>query len=340
MVQLTCEIISTHFNIKSVVDIEIDSSYLNLTDQVKIIMPRTNKLIYLFEVGSNFYRGYPIEIKLGYDFNNQMIFVGYIEELKVDKNVEIICTDSYPLKLKKNIKTIRQAKLAKVIEEIIPTGDYILAAKVREHVRKYNSYPTKFKLFENEVLDADLGNYRIDKLSSLQVLDDLKKNYGILTWIRDRKIYTGLAFWPELQKEYKIYLNGPDSLIIKSDLYYKNEDEILISCKATSILPDNKKIEVEIGDKEGESRTLHFFNITDKATLQRLAEDKLKEFKYSGFRGSFTTFGFDKYNHGDIIEIIDTKYKEKTGKYIIEKVVTNFSQSGYRQTVYISSKVE
>ena len=102
------------------------------------------------------------------------------------------------------------------------------------------------------------------------------------------------------------------------------------------MLPDNSKIEVEVGDTEGDVRTLHFYNLA-KAELEKIAEESIKTLRYDGYSGSFLTFGQPMVNHGDIVEIEDLKYN-RAGQYLVKRVLRTFGAQGYRQKIYLDRK--
>lgn len=73
--------------------------------------------------------------------------------------------------------------------------------------------------------------------------------------------------------------------------------------------------------------------------LKELAERELENFRYTGFRGSFTTFGEPFVNHGDKIELVDANIPDRNGLYIVEEVERTFGFNGYRQKIKIATKV-
>ena len=56
-------------------------------------------------------------------------------------------------------------------------------------------------------------------------------------------------------------------------------------------MPNNKKIRVEVGDADGEHRTLHTYN-KQEAELKAWAQQEIKRLKRDGLTGSFKTFGY------------------------------------------------
>ncbi|WBO85233.1 hypothetical protein [Hymenobacter yonginensis] len=43
---------------------------------------------------------------------------------------------------------------------------------------------------------------------------------------------------------------------------------------------------------------MHFYNVTSEAALKKMATEKLGLMKFEGYRGSLTTFGLPRVEHG------------------------------------------
>ena len=86
---------------------------------------------------------------------------------------------------------------------------------------------------------------------------------------------------------------------------------------------------------------MFFYNITDEKKLKELAESELKKFKYTGYSGSFTTFGEPVVYHGDIITLKNPKMPERNGKYLVRAVERTYDAEAakYRQKIYINEKI-
>mgnify|MGYP001439708446 CR=1 FL=1 len=104
------------------------------------------------------------------------------------------------------------------------------------------------------------------------------------------------------------------------------------------IQPGNKREEVEVGEKDGEQRTFHYYNISAAEAKKRL-EQEAERLMYTGYRGSFTTFGSPDFRHGDIVDIVDPVFPDREGRYLAKAVKTTFGEGGYRQEITLESKV-
>lgn len=106
--------------------------------------------------------------------------------------------------------------------------------------------------------------------------------------------------------------------------------------KAVSLMPNNKKIRVEVGDADGERRTLHTYNKTE-SELKAWAEQEMKRLKRDGLTGSLTTFGYRLVDKLDAVGIkIDG---EKQGVYQVKKNVIKYGTGGFRQEITLGQRV-
>ena len=111
---------------------------------------------------------------------------------------------------------------------------------------------------------------------------------------------------------------------------YRRAEDIKLKVKATSVDRNNKRIELEMGDKDGEEISVFVYNV-DHDALKVFAEKALDQYKYTGYQGSIETFGEPVVHKCDVahIEISDGN----GGDYLIKKVEVNFSINGYRQKI-------
>jgi hypothetical protein len=126
--------------------------------------------------------------------------------------------------------------------------------------------------------------------------------------------------------------------IIEDDLEYLKRDELTFKVKAISMLENNKKIEIEVGDPSGEQRTITKYNLS-KEELKKVAEREIETLRYEGFRGKFKTFLQPVMYHGDEIELIDKDLPERNGVYLIEGVDYEIGVSGYFQIITLGAKI-
>jgi len=74
------------------------------------------------------------------------------------------------------------------------------------------------------------------------------------------------------------------------------------------------------------------------AGMREFANARLTEVKFTGYVGSFTTFGEPYVRPGDVAKLTSTKLPERDGNYIIASVKRNFGINGYRQEIELMNK--
>lgn len=318
MQRLTCNIIIGDFTFDYVNSLEIVSSWDEFTDKATIKLPK--KLEFNGQpviAGANplFKRGDAVEIWLGYNDNLIKEFEGYVSDVKPSLPMEIICEDfAWKLKQSNITKSWRSVSLNNLLSEIL-TGDNAI---------------------EFEAEDIELGKFRISNANIIEVFEELKKSYGLITFIQNGKLYSGLPYKESLQQEqtYDLEYNVVDS----ASLVYSRADDLKIKVKAISINPDNTKEEIEFGDEGGEQRTFNFYNIP-KSELEKTAQRELDRVKIDGYTGDLTGFGVPFLQHNDAVKLISEATPEQNGTYLVKGTVVSFGVSGFRRKVMLDRKI-
>ena len=308
--------------------LDFSTSWKTLTDAGSLILPnkfiKENKPVF---VGENniFKKGDPITISAGYLPNMEQIFEGYITKVKPSIPVEISFEDPAFL-LKQNNLTLSYENI---------TLSELLFNCIEEAKKSADGYILEgLKKIKIEAIEANLGGFRLTNVNITQVLQELKKTYALRSFFRGFTLYVGLAYYGGGREEVFEFQRN----IIEHDLEYLKEDETAIKVKAISIQADNTKIETEIGDPQGEQRTITKYNLTLEE-LKKAAEREIELLRYEGYRGKFSTFFEPFVTHGDIINIIDKKKPEKDGFYRVESVDYTLGVDGYFQDITLGIKV-
>lgn len=316
MFQLTCKITITGkktWSFNRIVGCEIVLDSETLTDTCTITLPK--KIKWMDEQGIPVKRGDKIRVELGYDYDLRTRFTGYIRSVGTKSPVEIVCEDSMWLLKQAPVekRAYEQVAIGQLLKDILPAG-----------------IPYKVTGEQN------IGNFRISAGNVAGVLDSLKAN-GIQCFFKlineEPVLHCGVIFPPEKRKK-PFFQSGRN--IITNDTKTVNGDDVKIKIKAISMLPDNSRIEITVGDKEGEERTLTKYNV-GKAELENWAKQELEKLKCDGLTGSFTTFGVPETDKGDNILVqVDGTPK---GLYNVKKVNVTFNEKGYRQTIELNRKL-
>ncbi len=315
MLVLTCEIkIVTAkgtlvFNYVN--DVSIESGWKAMTDRCVIKLPRNlkwkdNTLNKLLSVGDK------VRVRLGYNGELQTEFEGYLMGIKPTTPIELTCEDEfYQLKRKQYKIAFGVTTLEKVVKS--------------------------FYSGTIDVYDMPISGFRINNETGAQVLERIKKDYGLHSFFRRGVLHVGTVYVPDAAVSHKWHFQRN---IISNSLEYKNAMDQKIKLTVISLLPDNTKVEVPVGDSDGDERTLHQYNITDKAKLKEIGESELLKMRYDGYSGKFVSFGIYDVVHGDIAVLSDNDdILKREGSYLIDSVKTTFGVGGYRREIEIGRKV-
>ena len=310
---LKCEITIGKYIFRHVADVKINQSRTSLVQTATIKLPQRYSGEYLASVINP---GDAVVVKLGYDPDLRTEFTGYVLEVNPNLPVEISCEDEmYNLKRKKpTAKTFDSATLKDVLNYMVP-GSRL------------------------EVPDVKLTNFKLDGKGSIAfALKKIKEAYGLDIYYRGDTLFAGLAYTDSEaisagDVNYNLQMN-----VINPKLNFRKVEDVRLKIKAISILPDNTKLQAEVGDDDGALVTMHFYNLTTKAELKVQAENKLKHSQYSGFEGSLLTFGIPYCIFGQVANIVDPRFDSRKGRHFIDKTITTFGTQGFRREVFIGRK--
>jgi len=309
MLRLNCRIKIGELSFTRVHEVVITSSWKNLTDTATIKLPRSltvgnEKLKEVITTGQE------VEVKLGYNGQLATEFTGYVAE---PPNAEI----PFSIKCEDEMWQLKQTSYTKGWE----------SANLQDVVSHIASG------YQTDVLNAELGPVRYSKKSAAKVLKQLKDDFGLVSYFKNGKLVVG-----------KTYLDNQETVkydfgrnIIDNDLTFKKVDEVKLKVEAISIKPNGQKITEELGDQDGESRTLHFYDL-DQGELKKRAEEEMERLRFAGYRGSFQTFGIPLAGHGWEAELKDRNYPERGGTYFIDQVNSKFGMDGFKRKIELGPK--
>jgi hypothetical protein len=299
-------------------EVEVNSSWENLTDTAKITLPK--KLSFKNKPLANgadalFKKGDKVKIELGYAGKLletlNTVFEGYISAIKPNVPFTIECEDAmWLLKQSTVTKSWKSVSLKALLFDTVNGLDVIAD-------------------------DIELGQFRVTRVTPAQILQELKEKYGLYSWVRDGKLYCGKV-GSLLNANIRKFVFQED--VISADLAYLRKNDIKIKVKGISILPNNTKIEVEEGDSDGELRTFNYYNLKE-ADLRKVVKEDAARLRYEGYKGNFESFLLPFVRHGDIALLDDLLLPDRKGKYLIKSVNTTFGQGGGRQKIEIDRKL-
>lgn len=309
---------------------EVSSTWKKFTDTAIITMPKkvvkNGKTIYIGNENV-FKKGDFTTISIGYFPNIEKVFEGYLTKITPAETVELQFEDPSWI-LKQTNLTVSFKKIT--LEELIKKCLALAIEKASPAIK------TALEKIKIKVVTAEFYAFRLTNVNIVQVLDELKSTYALTSFFREQTLYVGLAYNGG-SKRHKFEFE--ENIISYANLEYKKETDVRIKVKVVSMLENNKKLEVEVGDTDGEQRTIFAYNVTDLNELKKIGEREKERLKYEGFFGSFDTFIYSLVKHGDEIELVNKRQPEQNGVYYAEEVNPKFGIDGYFQTITLGVKI-
>ncbi len=293
--------------------VEITRDTEKLTAEAKITLPKKMKWDGSAEIPVH--RGDSVRISLGYDDNLQLAFVGWVRDVGFKTPVVITCEDDM-FKLKQ-MPAVKKAYRSVTLETLLK--DQGITHRL------------------NIMGEQSLGAYRVTADTVASLLGKLSEQ-GVRSFFRyedsEPVLYCGVLFERDSTPA-QVFKTGLN-IISDQSLQQQKAENMRLRVKAVSLMPNNKKIKVEVGDSDGEHRTLHTYNKTE-SELKAWAQQEIKRLKRDGLTGSFTTFGYKLVDPLDAIGLIIDG--TKMGVYQVKKVVIKYGDGGFRQEITLGLRV-
>lgn len=309
MLVLTTHITIGKLEFRHAASVTCESGWAAMGDKATVTMPR-NVEIRGGRLAGAFKAGDKAVVKVGYGKYLTTLISGKVVRVSPELPVVVEIEDEfYDLRRTTVSRSYRTVSLKALLADILPG--------------------TKLS-----VPDIDLGKLRIDQCTVARVLLDLQQSHGIYSFFRDGTLHSGFA-----------YAVGPAAIhtfsfqenIVSSGLTYVDDGERKLKVKAVSFMPDGSSISVELGDSDGDQRTLHYYGLTEVA-LRTVANGEISRLKAGGYEGEMVVFGSPRVRHGDAVKLSDKFCPERAGTYFVDSVKTDWGTSGFRQTLKLGKK--
>lgn len=298
-------------------EIIVDSSWKLLTSTAEIVIPRKVKFFDKNNVREVFRRGDFVTISFGYKGNNVEEFRGYITEVSADIPIRI--------KLQDEMWKLKQ----------VPVNFSSPNINLKDLL---TSIAPGYKIDALE--GVQIGSVRFPKTTVAEVLEKLQQEpWKLDTYFKNingSPVLVCGKYYADDSDVAKVNFNLERNCV-SSSLNYVRKDDLQILIKGVSTLSNGTKIEVDFGDKEGQTRQLTHYNKT-KSELEILVKLDFEKCKQDRVDGSFTAFGIPSVKHGQKADLTSFLYDDRDGIYYIEGVQKTFNREGIRQIIKLDQK--
>lgn len=295
--------------------VEIERDAEALTTTCKLTLPK--KIKWQGENENPLQRGDTVKVWLGYNRENVLAFCGYITTIGAKTPVVVECEDEmWKLKTTPAVKkAYKSANIKQILDD------------------------QKLSYTINVMGEQGLGAFR-QTFDNVAELLNAWKEQGVRSFFKYDEngtptLYCGVIF--DKKTDRVQVFDNRRNMITDDGLEVQSAKDVKIKLKAVSLDAKNKKIKVETGDADGQVRTLHAYNKTEKE-LKAWAEQELVRLKRDGLTGDFETFGAFLVDKLDVIGVkLDGK---QMGIYQVKKNVITYGLNGFRQKIEIGDRMD
>lgn len=309
MMAMNCHIIIGDYEFTYCHKVEVQSSWKTIADTAVVELPNVQGLL-----DKKVKPGQEVIISCGYNDTLAEVFRGYVSAVSPTTPMRIECMDEmWKLRQETISNSWRSVSLKEVVQFIAPGA---IAT----------------------VPDITLNPFRLDKVTRAEALEHIKETYGLAVFFRGPELYVGLPYGID-EEPFRHKYHFQQNVASFGSLEYRRAEDVKVKVKAISVQPDNSRVEVELGDTDGEQHTLHFYNLTE-AELKKQANEKMALLKFDGYKGTFTGFGFPAMQHSGIAELEDGVYPDRGGHYFVDAVTITYGPNGYRREISPGKKAQ
>lgn len=284
--------------------VHIEQSVHDVCQRAELKLPRNISALQQQQLKTFIKRGDAVEVYLGYDGNLELEFTGFVERVGADIPVVIELRDSLWKLLQEPFnKSYSSVFVPTLVKDIV--GD----------------------AFKVQAMDATVGAMRFPKVTKAEAFKSLQDEFGLVTYLRGDTVFCGVLFDAKASEvTYDVERN-----VKSTSLKYRTADEVNLHVTAKSTLKDGSDITVEVGDPNGEDRTIPYYGISSKAELKKLAEADMLKYKYDGYEGDFTAWGIPFCQFGYKAKLASKLFPERDGHYLVEGCTIDFGPSGFER---------
>jgi hypothetical protein len=290
-------------------------SVSNFTDTCTISIPLRPYVKNDSQNKTAFQEGDKVEVRLGYNDRNKLVFKGFIRRVNFAKPLMLDCEGySYPLK------------------DIVFTKSY-----VKTTIKQILSDLTKDTgiLLSQMIPDVTLKNVTFSKTPGLKVLEWFKKECACTVFFDFDYLYVGASKFAIQKKTEKLLIgwNTVEEKELKKDI---SDIEIQINITEKSDDGSHKNTLGKVNKKNGKwiyttTKQVKVRSGLPESFRREIAKELAALENFSGYKGNVMAFLEPHFEKSMVAEIIDKDYPDRNGKYFIEQVDGAYGVGGGRQ---------
>ena len=302
------------YKVKTLTEVKITTSVLNLSDTATITMPG-QYLNTWRKIEDKVHVGDAVTIKLGYDNDLETEFTGYLKRISRDNNALVLeCEDALWLTNRAvadmeyksiSLKELLTAVMAQVDPKMTVECDYDFTYE-------------KMVVFKSTALDV-----------LKKVHEDTKANI----WFEGKTLHVHPVY--QQAKGDKPVIYDTEVNVQSNELKWKDATDKKVMVEVKYIDSDGTLSTKQYGVNGGEKVT-RYVNATDN-DLMKAAENEYNLWNYSGYEGSLTGWLVPVVKAGGSVRLRDKERPE--GVYYVTGVEIEFGQNGAKRKVTLGRKL-
>lgn len=304
------------YKVKTLTEVKITTSVLNLSDTATITMPG-QYLNTWRKIEDKVHVGDAVTIKLGYDNDLETEFTGYLKRISRDNNALVLeCEDALWLTNKTvadmeyksiSLKELLTAVLAQVDPEMTVECDYDFTYE-------------KMVVFKSTALDV-----------LKKVHEDTKANI----WFEGKTLHVHPVY--QQAKGDKPVIYDTEVNVQSNELKWKDATDRKVMVEVKYVKPNGELSKQEYGVNGGEKVT-RYVEASNEEDLKKAAENEYNLWNYSGYEGSLTGWLVPVVKAGGSVRLRDKKRPEE-GVYYVTGVEIEFGRNGAKRKVTLGRKL-
>jgi len=304
-----------NYSVKTLKELKITTSVLNLSDTAVIAMP--GKYINKWKgVEDKIRVGDEVEVKLGYDDVIETEFKGYLKRISRDNNsLTLECEDALYL-MRKSVKDKEYKNVT-------------LKSVLADMVRQIDPYIT---------ITCDY-DYKIAKLivfhnTAMDVLNKIHEECKANIYFEGKTLHIHPVYSERADEKAALFDTSVNVQANELKWIDKADKKVLVE---VSFNKPNGEVEKETYGTEGGEKITKRVSGLDAKSRRAAAENEYNLWNYSGFEGNFTAWLIPRVKAGGSVVLRD---QEKTdGKYYVTGVEVEFGQNGAKRKISLGRKL-
>ena len=303
------------YKVKTLAEVKIITSVLNLSDTATITMPG-QYLNTWRKIEDKIHAGDAVTIRLGYDNDLETEFTGYLKRISRDNNSLVLeCEDAlYLTDVTVTDMEYKSVTLNDLLTEILAQVDPEMTVEC-----DYDFTYEKMVVFKSTALDV-----------LKKVHDDTKANI----WFEGKTLHVHPVY--QVQEGDKPVIYDTEVNVQSNELKWKDEKDKRVMIEVFATSPDGLKTVQKYGCEGGETITRQV-DAKNEADLMEAAKNEYNLWNYSGYEGDLTGWLVPIVKAGGSVRLRDKERPE--GVYYVTGVEIEFGQNGAKRKVTLGRKL-